>query len=962
LIFSVVFYRHKACSIALKVNDSLEGKPMKTRFLTILALLLMTLLLAACPPTPITQTPQLMQVTQIEDIVNPTLQENAALDQEIDYSAVPPGTVFFRNEDGTLTSTRIVPELSQPEWNEKDYPKGFSTTLVAGHWKKFLLGPVSAEQGYLVDATPQEASVEGAEVVSLVRPEFDGESWVDVLWLFQPKEAPPLPVYVQVYTTDGWKVVYDDRVSLEPGDRFSYPIGPASERGGFVAEVVPHGKGGQGDMVQSLMINPEFEGDWQDMLRFQLSPQNQAPMLAEIVIYQAPQAFLKSELTPRLEAGKPFTGILGLSKEQAVYVVEVTPLSEIDNQVETYSVEPVFMDGAWRDVLRVTIPAGNPAMDVNLRVYAVGPNSRLENVQVIPTITPNLAETELAAINRATATPTPTKPIILPSVTPKPSPTATLLAGCPGALPSRLQVGQTGFVSQEPPVANRVRSEPDREAEILGQIMPGEKFTVLDGPRCADGWAWWRLRSRAQDLEGWTSEGDTEYWLVPSQLTTEDGEEKGTLSLTAEGIDSADDIEAVIKRATKDGTQPGTVILDGKKGPFVLTGADRSINIFVSNLTLLGVNEAVIERCADGLFFDNLPNFPPKNILVEGIEFDCDNSGVVASGAYENVTLQNNIFRAGNSGIDIGGASWDWLIKKNLVEAAHPAIVVTGAQKIMIEDNTITGETGVTLRRCTQNHVQKNLIQASFQGVSLAQESWKNLVQANTIRGVSQAGITLEAGVTANQIVGNEVTCATGASCVKVDASPEVAKLNTISPVSEEQLLYSNDFESSAGYEWSHHPIEIAPNGMKFLGQFGNETVTLRLTSLPDHTEVRVVFEVYILRSWDGNVNPDIWEFKVDGKSLLLTTFDNQDFYSDHAQAYPGNYPKSSRPPRTGAKENNTLGYKFSGRPMDAVYEFSFAIPHSSPTLELSFSAKGLMADLADESWGIDNVAVYTIK
>ena len=32
----------------------------------------------------------------------------------------------------------------------------------------------------------------------------------------------------------------------------------------------------------------------------------------------------------------------------------------------------------------------------------------------------------------------------------------------------------------------------------------------------AGGWAWWRVRSQSQDLEGWTSEGDEgTYWLEP---------------------------------------------------------------------------------------------------------------------------------------------------------------------------------------------------------------------------------------------------------------------------------------------------------------------------------------------------------------------------------------------------------------------------------------------------------------
>jgi hypothetical protein len=195
-----------------------------------------------------------------------------------------------------------------------------------------------------------------------------------------------------------------------------------------------------------------------------------------------------------------------------------------------------------------------------------------------------------------------------------------------------------------------------------------------------------------------------------------------------------------------------------------------------------------------------------------------------------------------------------------------------------------------------------------------------------------------------------------------VDAAPEVAELNTINPISEENIVYTNDFENSAGKEWSHNNIAISPTGRKFLGQFGNDKVILNLTDLGEHTEIRVVFELYIIRSWDGNINPDTWQFKVDGQPLLLTTFDNQDFYSDHSQAYPDNYGVGSHPPRTGAKENNTLGYEFDHRPMDAIYVFSFTIPHSSTNLELTFTANGLTPDFSDEGWGIDNVAIYTIK
>ncbi|MCU0484631.1 MAG: hypothetical protein MUC85_00840 [Anaerolineales bacterium] len=51
--------------------------------------------------------------------------------------------------------------------------------------------------------------------------------------------------------------------------------------------------------------------------------------------------------------------------------------------------------------------------------------------------------------------------------------------------------------------------------EILGLMQPGEKFIVSAGPRCADTLTWWEVRSSAQELVGWSAEGDASgYWLM----------------------------------------------------------------------------------------------------------------------------------------------------------------------------------------------------------------------------------------------------------------------------------------------------------------------------------------------------------------------------------------------------------------------------------------------------------------
>ncbi len=87
---------------------------------------------------------------------------------------------------------------------------------------------------------------------------------------------------------------------------------------------------------------------------------------------------------------------------------------------------------------------------------------------------------------------------------------------CPGAPVSRLAIGEVAYVAQEPPIANTVRSEPNKAAVDLGQIEPGERVQILDGPQCADDLTWWQVQSLRTSLSGWTVEGDLDsYWLVP---------------------------------------------------------------------------------------------------------------------------------------------------------------------------------------------------------------------------------------------------------------------------------------------------------------------------------------------------------------------------------------------------------------------------------------------------------------
>jgi parallel beta-helix repeat protein len=396
-----------------------------------------------------------------------------------------------------------------------------------------------------------------------------------------------------------------------------------------------------------------------------------------------------------------------------------------------------------------------------------------------PTTTATITSTS-TPLPTVTATPTATS-TLTPTLTSTLTltPTATPISACPGAPEIVLKADSLALVSSDPPLPNRIRSQPSIEAEVLGQALPGETVLVLDGPHCADGYAWWHVHS-LEGVEGWTAEGDQEnYWLLPAVVEARDVEnQENVVRLVAQQVYGAEALEAAISRATADGTRPGTVILDGKDGPFVYRSDDRSLNLFRSNLTLRGVNQARIENCDGGLSFDDTPL---QNILVEGIDFVCEGDAVSSYGVHKNVTLRNNRFQAGKNGIIMGSTPSNWTITGNNIQADGDGIVIHGAQRFLIANNFISGYNGILLQASSNIQVRKNNLETRKYGVLLIEESWNNSVRANTIQDVTVAGIYLEAGVTSNDVLENTVVCSPTASCVTVEAPNEAKKSNRIS-------------------------------------------------------------------------------------------------------------------------------------------------------------------------------------
>jgi hypothetical protein len=132
--------------------------------------------------------------------------------------------------------------------------------------------------------------------------------------------------------------------------------------------------------------------------------------------------------------------------------------------------------------------------------------------------TEDLLLTETLQARPVTATQTP----VVVTQTPGSATQASVTVACAGAPPTRLRIDSYAYVNPEPPLPNNLRSEAGENNSLIGDIQPGQAMKILEGPKCADGWSWWKVRTLETDLEGWTAEGDGQsYWLVPCSSPNE---------------------------------------------------------------------------------------------------------------------------------------------------------------------------------------------------------------------------------------------------------------------------------------------------------------------------------------------------------------------------------------------------------------------------------------------------------
>ena len=102
------------------------------------------------------------------------------------------------------------------------------------------------------------------------------------------------------------------------------------------------------------------------------------------------------------------------------------------------------------------------------------------------------------------------------------TPTPTDVETCVLAPPPQLALGDSAMQVGAPSV--RMRDGPGLGALVIGRLQRQEVVLVVNGPRCADGFYWFKVVTGGH-VEGWVAEadyrGDREYWLVGASPFTD---------------------------------------------------------------------------------------------------------------------------------------------------------------------------------------------------------------------------------------------------------------------------------------------------------------------------------------------------------------------------------------------------------------------------------------------------------
>jgi len=262
-----------------------------------------------------------------------------------------------------------------------------NATLQPGEWEGWSLRPSSADGGYIVEVTPRGKPVDGNYVAkALVQAEFDGESWNDVLRVQLPEGMQAQRVNLRVYDTALLPVAAEFEAALEPGVWHGWGLGSTWDDRAYLAEITPLEPSVDGAHIARTVVQPEFDGEsWSDVLRVMI-PDWMPDLNVYIRVYEVTQLPVVMDFETELAPGEWQGYLVQSSRQQGGHVIEVTPLDPSTDGacVEQALVQPEYDGQHWNDVLRLIIPAGQPALRVHVRVYQTGSRPEKQPIASYP--------------------------------------------------------------------------------------------------------------------------------------------------------------------------------------------------------------------------------------------------------------------------------------------------------------------------------------------------------------------------------------------------------------------------------------------------------------------------------------------------------------------------------------------------------------------------------------------------
>lgn len=249
----------------------------------------------------------------------------------------------------------------------------------------------------------------------------------------------------------------------------------------------------------ALTYGSNFSGTWDDAEAYTSRCTNSTAPLLNATLPAVIPAFLVDNLLATLAVPDLPMGNLNMS------LLNVSTLMPAPTTAPTTQ-EPVAVIES-----PIPLPSATFTSSGQVQVQVIGQATQ-SNTQVPQNTVPptQIPATPVQFVPPPTAAPT--QVIVVPPTSAPAGGGSTGGGACANVLPRRLIIGNQGRVT--PGTPNRVRSEPNTQAQVLGTIPGGEPFTVLQGPTCdsANGIAWWQVDYNG--LIGWTAEGQGQTYFV----------------------------------------------------------------------------------------------------------------------------------------------------------------------------------------------------------------------------------------------------------------------------------------------------------------------------------------------------------------------------------------------------------------------------------------------------------------